>query len=61
MIRERWTEDELKEEIKRIDALIEQTAEQRDERSRCAKSYLTQLLRDRHDTLADLRARRRMN
>jgi len=61
MIRERWTEDELRAEIKRIDELIEQTAESRDERSRCAVSYLTQLLRDRHDSLADLRVRRRMN
>ena len=61
MIRERWTEDELRAEIKRIDALIEHSAEQRDERSRCAVSYLTQLLRDRHDSLAGLRARRPMN
>lgn len=61
MIRERWTEDELRAEIKRIDNLIEQTAEHRDERSRCAVSYLTQLLRDRYDTLANLRARRRIN
>jgi hypothetical protein len=61
MILERWTEDELKAEIQRLDQLIERTAEQRDERSRCAVSYLTQLLRDRHDSLADLRARRRLN
>ena len=53
----RWTEEELRAEIHRIGDLLEQTAGQRDERSRCAASYLVQLLRDREEALATLRAR----
>jgi hypothetical protein len=60
-IRDRWTEDELKAQIQRIGRLIERATLRGDQRSRCAVSYLTQVLRDRHDTLAKLRSRRRLN
>jgi hypothetical protein len=53
----RWTEDELRAEIHRIGGLLERTARQPGERSRCAASYLVQLLRDREDALATLRVR----
>jgi hypothetical protein len=56
-----WTEDELHAEIKRIGGLLRRASAQRDERSRCAASYLGQLLRDREESLATLRARRRPN
>lgn len=55
----RWAEPELHAEIRRIGDRIEKTASLRDERSRCATSYLHQLLRDREETLATLVARRR--
>ncbi len=55
----RWTEDELTAEIYRIGGLLRRATAQRDERSRCAASYLGQLLREREDTLATLRVRRR--
>ena len=51
----RWTEEELLSDIERIDARLETTTCRDDERSRCAKSYLQQLLRDRKSALAVLR------
>ena len=55
----RRTEADLTAEIRRIGSLLARTADKRDERSRCAASYLNQLLRDREDTLATLRVRQR--
>jgi hypothetical protein len=55
----RWTEPELHAEIRRIGDRIQKTAPLRDERSRCATSYLHQLLRDREEILATLIVRRR--
>ena len=52
-----WTEDELRNEIARLDDLIDRTASARDERSRCAVAYLRQVLRDRRDSLTVLRQR----
>ena len=52
-----WTESELHAEIRRIGERIQQTQPLRDERSRCATSFLCQLLHDREDTLATLVAR----
>ena len=54
-----WTEAELHVEIQRIGARIQKTECLRDERSRCATSYLNQLLRDREESLATLVVRRR--
>ena len=50
-----WTEDELRSEISRLGDLIEKAARCDDERSRCAASYLRQVLRDRCDSLTVLR------
>ena len=47
-----WTEAELHADIRQIGARIQRTQQLRDERSRCATSYLNQLLRDREDSLA---------
>ena len=52
-----WTESELHAEIRRIGERIQKTKALRDERSRCATSFLCQLLHDREDTLATLVAR----
>jgi hypothetical protein len=54
----RWTESELHADILRIGDRIQKTKPLRDERSRCATSYLYQLLHYREDTLATLVARR---
>ena len=54
----RWTESELLTDIDRIGVQIETRAQRDDERSKCARSYLQQLLRDRRDALAVLRTRR---
>lgn len=54
-----WTEEELHAEIHRIGGLLREASTLRDERSRCAASYLGQLLREREENLAILRARRR--
>ena len=53
-----WTEDELHREISRLDALIGEAEGADDERSRCAVSYLRQVLRDRRDSLSVLRKSR---
>jgi len=55
----RCTEADLTAEIHRIGGLLARATGGRDERSRCAASYLHQLLRDREDTLATVRARQR--
>lgn len=54
-----WTEEELRADIHRIGGLIEEASQLDDERSRCAASYLKQLLREREENLATLRARHR--
>lgn len=54
-----WTEDELHAEIRRIGSLLREASALQDERSRCAASYLGQLLREREENLATLRARRK--
>jgi hypothetical protein len=54
-----WTEDELKLDIQRIGGLLHRASTRRDERARCAASYLGQVLRDREETLATLRAKQR--
>lgn len=51
----RWTEDELRLEIERLDEMIAEAGEPRDLRSRCATAYLRQVVRDRRDALATLR------
>ncbi len=51
----RWTEDELKREIERLDTLIAESGDHEDRRSRCATAYLRQVVRDRRDALATLR------
>ena len=53
-----WTEDELMLDIARLDHLIVEAEKTSDERSRCAASYLRQVLRDRRDTLAVISHRR---
>ena len=50
-----WTEDELSREIQRLNTLIDQAAKGSDTRSRCAMSYLQQVMKDRIDALAVIR------
>ncbi len=50
-----WTEDELRREIARLDDLITEQSRHDDKRSRCAVSYLRQVVKDKHDTLHLLR------
>ena len=58
----RLAENELESEIHRIGGLLARASAQEDARSRCAASYLRQLLRDREDRLATVRQRaRRLN
>ena len=58
----RLAEHELKAEIHRIGGRLERASALDDQRSRCAASYLRELLRDRQETLATLRVRaRRLN
>lgn len=52
-----WTEDELAREIARLDDLITETGRNADKRSRCAVSYLRQVIKDKRETLAILRQR----
>lgn len=54
----RWTEDELAKEIARLGDMIAEAAKATDTRSRCAVSYLRQVLRDRRDSLTVLRKSR---
>ncbi len=51
----RWTEDELLADINRLGQLITQTRQRTGHKSKCAVAYLTQVLRDRRDTLATMR------
>ena len=55
---DRWTETELTSEITRLGELIDKASTNSDERSKCAVSYLQQVLRDRRDALSVLRKRR---
>jgi len=55
----RWTEDELQADIQRLGKLIIESRQGAGHRSHCAVAYLTQLLRDRRDTLATLRLTKR--
>ena len=52
-----WTEDELRKEIARLDNLIAVQSRNDDKRSRCAVSYLRQVVKDKQDTLHLLRMR----
>ena len=52
-----WTEDELRQEIARLDNLIAEQSQNDDKRSRCAVSYLRQVVKDKQDTLHLLRMR----
>ena len=52
-----WTEDELRREIARLDDLISAQSRNDDKRSRCAVSYLRQVIKDKQDTLHLLRMR----
>jgi hypothetical protein len=52
---ESWSEEELRDEIARLRDLIAKASKGNDERSRCALSYLRQVLRDRRDSLTVLR------
>ena len=52
-----WTEDELRQEIARLDNLIAEQSRNDDKRSRCAVSYLRQVVKDKQDTLHLLRMR----
>ena len=51
--------DRLQAEIHRIGGLLARATSRGDQRARCAASYLSQLLRDREDTLATVQAQRR--
>ena len=53
-----WTEDELRSEIARLDNRINEQSRNDDKRSRCAVSYLRQVIKDKQDTLHLLRMRR---
>jgi|GEM_PF-6429962 len=55
----RWTEAELQADIQRLGKLIAQSRQRTGNRARCAVAYLTQVLRDRRDTLATLRVSQR--
>ena len=52
-----WTEDELRREITRLGDLITEQSRNDDKRSRCAVSYLRQVVKDKQDTLHLLRMR----
>ncbi|MCB1744858.1 MAG: hypothetical protein KDK91_31115 [Gammaproteobacteria bacterium] len=54
----RWTERELTDEIEQLGRRIAERSQSDDERSRCAVSYMIQLLRDRRETLATLRSQK---
>ena len=56
--RSRWTENELAQEIRRLDELIANATRRDDERSRCVASYLRQMRKDRRDMLAVMRLHR---
>lgn len=55
----RWTENELLEDIQRLGNLITEARQRTGNRSRCAVAYLTQVLRDRRDSLATIRVGKR--
>ena len=50
-----WTEEELANEIKRLNELISSASKGPDPRSRCALSYLRQVMKDRVAALAAIR------
>ena len=52
-------ETELKDQIDALGKRIEEQSGADDERSRCAVSYLNQLLRDRRELLASVRSQKR--
>lgn len=52
-----WTEEELRQEITRLDNRIAEQSRNDDKRSRCAVSYLRQVVKDKQDTLHLLRMR----
>ena len=51
----RWSEDELNADIARLGKQIAATRQRTGHSSRCAVAYLTQVLRDRRNSLATLR------
>ena len=55
----RWTEAELQTDIARLGKLIAQTRRRGGHSPRCAVAYLTQVLRDRRDSLAGLQVVKR--
>ncbi len=59
IIYSRWTEDELHADIQRLGKLIAETRRRSGHSPRCAVAYLTQVLRDRRDSLAVLRVGKR--
>ena len=52
----RWTEDELRQDIARIESLLA-NGNGRSAHARCARAYLQQVLKDRKSTLKILRVR----
>ncbi len=59
IIYSRWTEDELQADIERLGKQIAETRQRTGQGSRCAIAYLTQVLRDRRESLASLLGEKR--